>query len=192
MDGVPRVAAWRHIDAREAFEVAFLSPSPTGLRIDGHAAAVEAGEPFAARWTIQLDGEWRTVRAHVWGRSAGGAYERRLESDGDGGWRVDGVPTPALDGLWDVDLEASAATNAFPVHRLRLAVGEAADAPAVYVRALDGSVEPLEQRYERLPDAPGGGERFAYAAPRFGAACELAYAPDGFVADYPGLAVRAL
>jgi hypothetical protein len=192
MDGVPSVAAWRHIDAREAFEVAFLSPSPSGLRIDGHTAAVEGGEPFAARYAIQLDRDWRTVRAHVWGRSASGVYERRLEADGRGGWRIDGVAAPALDGLWDVDLEASAMTNAFPVRRMRLAVGDAADAPAAYVRALDLSVEPLEQRYERLPDGPGGGERYAYGAPRFGTSCELVYAPDGFVVDYPGLAARAL
>src|SRR5262249_33134200 len=108
VDGVPSVAAWRHLDAREAFEGAFFSPSPSGLRIDGHTAAVEEGEPFAARYAIQLDRDWRTVRAHLWGRSASGAYERRLEADGRGGWRIDGMAAPALDGLWDIDLEASA------------------------------------------------------------------------------------
>jgi hypothetical protein len=187
---IPRVAAWRHIDAREAFEVAFLSPSAHGLRIDGHAAAVEHGAPFAARWTIQLDRGWRTVRAHLWAQSPLGLHERRLEADGDGGWRVDGAPAPALGGLLDVDLEASAMTNAVPVHRLALPVGARADVPAVYVRALDLAVERLDQTYERLPDAPGGGRRYAYAAPRFGTSCELVYAPDGLVADYPGLAVR--
>ena len=192
MERVPRMAAWRHIDAREAFEVAFLTPSPSGLRIDGHTAAVEEGEPFAVRYAIHLDHAWRTVTAHLWGRSAGGAYERHLESVGRGGWRVDGAAAPALRGLLDVDLEASAMTNAFPAWRMRLAVGAAADAPAAYVRALDLAVEPLEQRYERLPDAADGGERYAYGAPRFDTFCELVYAPDGFVVDYPGLAERAL
>jgi hypothetical protein len=186
------MAAWRHIDAREAFEVAFLTPSPSGLRIDGHTAAVEEGEPFAVHYAIHLDHAWRTVAAHLWGRSAGGTYERRLEADGRGGWRVDGADAPTLAGLLDVDLEASAMTNAFPVRRMRLEVGAAADAPAAYVRALDLAVEPLEQRYERLPDASGGGERYAYGAPRFATFCELVYAPDGFVVDYPGLAERAL
>jgi hypothetical protein len=192
VERVPRMAAWRHIDAREAFEVAFPTPSASGLRIDGHTAAVEDGEPFAVRYAIHLDGAWRTVSAHLWGRSAGGTYERHLQSDGRGAWRVDGAPAPALAGLLDVDLEASAMTNAFPVRRMRLAVGAAADAPAAYVRALDLAVEPLEQRYERLPDAADGGERYAYGAPRFETFCELVYAPDGFVVDYPGLAERAL
>ena len=192
MDDVPRVAAWRHIDAREAFEVAFLSPSPSGLRVDGHTAAVEEGDPFAVRYAIQVDRDWRTVSAHLWAHSASGLYERRLDADGEGGWRIDGAPAPALDGLLDVDLEASAMTNAFPVRRMRLAVGAAADAPAAYVRALDLGVERLDQRYERLPDAPDGGERYAYGAPRFDTFSELVYAPDGFVIDYPGLAERAL
>jgi hypothetical protein len=51
-----------------------------------------------------------------------------------------------------VDFESSALTNAFPVHRLELQVGEEADAPAAYVRALDLSVERLDQRYVRLDD----------------------------------------
>jgi uncharacterized protein len=192
VERIPRMAAWRHIDAREAFEVAFTTPAPDGLRIDGHTAAVEEGAPFAVRYAIHVDAAWRTRSAHLWGRSAGGTYERLLEADGEGGWRIDGAPAPSLDGLLDVDLEASAMTNAFPVRRMRLAVGAAADAPAAYVRALDLAVERLDQRYERLPDGPDGGERYAYGAPRFETFCDLVYAPDGFVFDYPGLAERAL
>ena len=190
--GFPQLAAWRHRDARVGFEVAFFARIADGLRVDGHTAAVEEGEPFAVRYAIHLDAAWRTVSAHLWCRAAGGTYERHLESDGRGSWRVDGAAAPALRGLLDVDLEASAMTNAFPARRMRLAVGAAADAPAAYVRALDPAVEPLEQRYERLPDAADGGERYAYGAPRFDTFCELVYAPDGFVVDYPGLAERAL
>lgn len=45
----------------------------------------------------------------------------------------------------DVDLESSALTNALPVHRMGLGIEPAADAPAAYVRALDLSVDRLEQ-----------------------------------------------
>jgi uncharacterized protein len=41
-----------------------------------------------------------------------------LEADGHGQWKVDGEAAPQLDGCLDVDLEASAFTNALPVHRL--------------------------------------------------------------------------
>jgi hypothetical protein len=104
------------------------------------------------RYAVTLDTTWTTRAAHVVGRSPLGSHEVRLKCDGTGEWLVDGTPIPALAGCLDVDLEASAVTNAFPVHRLALDVGEKADAPAAYVRALDLSVERLEQTYARMPD----------------------------------------
>ena len=70
-----------------------------------------------------------------------------LEGDGEGHWRVNGVTVAALDGCTDVDLEASAVTNAFPVAR------GATDAPAAWVR-FDLSVERLEQTYAATGNAP--------------------------------------
>ena len=113
-----------------------------------------------------------------------------LEADGRGGWLVDGVAAPHLDGCLDVDLESSSLTNAFPVNRLGLAPTESADAPAAYVRALDLVVERLEQRYVRIDDGSGGG-RYDYTSPAFDFRCELAYDAAGLVLDYPGIASRA-
>ncbi len=112
-----------------------------------------------------------------------------LEGDGAGAWLVDGRPTPELAGCLDVDLEASAFTNALPVRRLELGVGRQADAPAAYLRALDLRVERLEQSYLRLPD-DAGHSRYDYAAPEFDYRGELVYDRFGLVLDYPGIAVR--
>jgi uncharacterized protein len=115
----------------------------------------------------------------------------RLEGDGSGGWRVDGKPARELDGCLDVDLEASAFTNALPVHRLRLDVGQAAEAPAAYVRAVDLRVLRLEQRYARLEDE-GGHSRYDYVSPDHDFTCVLVYDEFGLVVDYPGIAVRVV
>ena len=155
----------------------------------GSTAAVEDGEPFVVGYEIRLDNDWRTRWARVVGRSARGAAEVVLEADGNGRWLVDGIPAPALDGCLDVDLESSALTNAFPLRRLTLAVGQEIEAPAAYVRAADLEVKQLEQRYRRLEDVDGR-SRFAYAAPAFDFHCELTYDATGLVLDYPGLAVR--
>ena len=96
-----------------------------------------------------------------------------------------------VDGCADVDLGSSALTNAFPVRRLGLRTGDAADAAAVYVRAPDLVVERLDQRYRRLPDE-GHAARYEYEAPRFDFACTIRYDETGLVLDYPGIAVRAL
>jgi uncharacterized protein len=188
---LPPAAAWRHAGAREGFEVAFFRPVAGGWRVEGHAAAVEEGRPWAVRYAIELGPDGVTRSARVAGRTGAGEREVRLERAPDGAWRVDGQLAPRLAGCFDVDLEASAFTNALPVRRLRLGVGEQADAPAAYLRALDLRVERLAQRYVRLED---GGERlrYAYAAPELGFVAELAYDRAGLVLDYPGLATRSL
>jgi hypothetical protein len=104
-------------------------------------------------------------------------------------WTVDGARVHEVDGCRDVDLESSSLTNAFPVHRLGLEVGQGADAPAAYVRAVDLSVERLEQRYVRMPD-DSRRRRYHYASPAFGFEAELVYDEAGLVIDYPGIAVR--
>ena len=81
-------------------------------------------------------------------------------------------------------------TNALPVHRMDLRVGDRASAPAAYVRAVDLSLERLGQDYVRTADE-GGHQRYEYAAPAFGFACRLVYDESGLVLDYPGIAVRA-
>ena len=138
------------------------------------------------RYAIEVDADWATRRARVSSLVA----NRLLEADGDGHWLLDGEPAPHLDGVLDVDLESSALTNAFPVHRLGLRVGEEADAPAAYVRALDLRVERLEQHYVRLED-DAGRQAYHYAAPAFGFEARLVYDESGLVLDYPGVAVRA-
>jgi hypothetical protein len=187
---LPRSAAWRHVGAGEGFEVVFARSGTAGPAFDGSTSAVEGGEPWFVAYTLVLARDWSTVGAVVRNRSSHGAVEVSLQSDPSGGWLIDGSPAPHLDGCLDVDLESSSLTNAFPVHRLGLDVGQAADAPAAFVRALDLNVQRLEQRYLRLPDAAGG-QRYRYTSPQFDFECELAYDRSGLVIDYPGIAVRA-
>jgi hypothetical protein len=127
----------------------------------------------------------------VTGRAEDGDRSLLLVCDASGRWSVDGESDARLDGCLDVDLEASAFTNAFPVHRLALEVGEAADAPAAYVRAADLTVERLEQRYVRVDDDASGRQRYDYDAPAFDFSCRLVYDGSGLVVEYPGIAVRA-
>lgn len=109
--------------------------------------------------------------------------------DGDH-WIVDGQATPRLDGCLDVDLESSALTNAFPVHRLGLGVDDRASAPAAFVRAGDLGVDRLQQGYVRSPD-DGALAQYDYTAPAFGFSCRLVYDDAGLVVSYPGIALRA-
>lgn len=186
---LPAAAAWRHLGARTGFEVVYFRTDPDGVQVDGWTTALEDGDTFAVRYRIDLDAGWVTRRATVTARSADAERTTTLRADGAGRWTVDGEPSPRLDGCFDVDLEASAFTNALPVHRLALAGGETADAPAAYVRALEARAERLEQTYTRV--ARDGSHDYDYAAPAFDFTCRLRYDASGLVLAYPGIAERA-
>jgi uncharacterized protein len=174
----------------QGFEVVYFRAGGHGYHIDGCTTAVEDGQSWVVSYAIRLDESWATRSARITGRSASGVRHAQPEADGLGRWRLDGEIAPHLDGCLDVDLESSAVTNALPVHRMELRVGDRASAPAAYVRALDLSVERLGQDYARTADE-GGHQRYDYAAPAFGFACRLVYDGSGLVLDYPGIAVRA-
>lgn len=177
---LPAFAAWRFVDAVQGFEVVYAEPG----RLRGHASAVEDGQAYAVRYEITLDERWRSREARVASDTVAGPRETVLVSDGEGRWRVDGEPAPQLDGLIDVDLEASACTNTLPIHRLALPPGEVTEAPAAYVRALDLSVSRLDQTYRRLD-----GRRYAYTSEAdFRAVLEFDAA--GLIVEYPGIATR--
>jgi hypothetical protein len=187
---LPPTAAWQHLDARTGFEVVYFETLSDGLRVHGCTTALEEGQTWIVGYMLEVDHGWHTRLARVSSRSALGHRKTSLAVDSAGRWRVDGQAAPHLDGCRDVDLEASAMTNALPVHRLRLAVGAKADAPAAYVRATDLSVERLDQTYARANDETGR-QRYDYAAPVFEVDCRLVFDTSGLVLDYPGIAVRA-
>lgn len=192
---LPPRAAFQHRDVREGFEVVFPRSHATGHHVAGHATGVEESAVWAVRYEIELDARWHTRRARVWSWSSAGAHELVLEHDGAGRWHQGGRELAELAGCYDVDLEASALTNTFPIHRLALDVGQRASAPAAYVRTptaerAQAALERLEQSYERLAD-DGARLVFDYAAPRFDYQGRLFYDAAGLILDYPGIAVRS-
>jgi uncharacterized protein len=187
---LPSLAAWQHLDAREGFEVVFIHRSGAGHRFSGSTVAVQAGVAWCIDYELTLDGSGATRSAEIRSRFQYGEAILRLESTEVGEWWANGRHMPALRGCLDVDLEASALTNAFPVRRLALRAGAAASAPAVFVRVGDLRVERLEQRYECL--AGTGAQGYRYSAPRFDFTATLRYDRSGLVVDYPGIAERKL
>ena len=186
----PTTAAWRHCDSRDGFEVARFEVSRDAVGIAGATAAVADGEGWIAEYELELGADWITRRALVRSVAEGGASEILLEHDGAGSWTVNGESAPGLDGCFDADLEASSLTNAFPVHRLGLAIGDEADAPAAWVRATGPTCERLEQRYRRIADGEEG-HRYDYEAPDLQFQAQLEYDASGLVIAYPGIARRA-
>lgn len=188
----PPAAAWAHVDARDGFESVFFDQVPDGgVRIEGACAAVEEGVAWLVRYVITTDSRWHTRSAVIDGRSSVASHRTvTINGDGDGHWTVDGLSRPDLDGCFDVDLEASACTNALPLRHLDLDDHETVDAPAVYVRASGLAVTRLAQDYTLSDDAGADTYRFGYRSPTFDVESVLTYDHTGLILDYPGLAHR--
>jgi len=167
-----RAVLWRGSDG--SLERCTLVETRAGGRLAGTVLVAESGAPFEVRYAVDVDTGWRTRRAQV--RIADGAA-LSLEADGRGHWSTDGRRLPELDGCIDVDLEFTPATNTLPVRRLRLEPGAEADLRAAWVRFPALTVEPNQQRYQRLER---GGYR--YLSGDFEADLELA--DDGLVVRY--------
>jgi hypothetical protein len=139
--------------------------------------------------TLPTQAAWQHVSVREGFEIVFFAPKTLLTSDGEGHWWIDGRAAPELEGIYDVDLESSSFTNAFPMNRLALEIGQKSQAPAAWVRAFDLSVERLEQSYVRLPNDGARGV-FDYDAPSNEFQCKLTYDTHGLVLDYPGIAVR--
>jgi uncharacterized protein len=183
---LPKVGAWRLVGAHEGFEVARFGVTAGGMTIAGTTLGIEADVPWSLTYSVELDASWHTRHAII---EDGDGRRLEIAVEGNHHWTIDGKHDAGLDGYFDLDLEGSAVTNTIPIHRLGLAEGDQADAPAVYVRANGLVVEPLEQTYRRLPDVDGS-LLFDYVSPRFDYRGRLRFAQDGLILDYPEIAVR--
>jgi uncharacterized protein len=171
------LTAFRHMGARDGFEVVWFTP-PTLLR--GGSTFVEEGAAHHIAYEITLAPDGSTATATIRSLDRAIALTRAGAT-----WLIDGVARPDLSECPDVDLESSVVTNALPVARLRLEIGETARALAAWVRA-DLTVERLEQTYTRLDE-----RRYDYVSHHDGFRTVLEYCADGLIADYPGIAIRA-
>ena len=180
---------WRRLDL-PGFESARLSAggqaggesaAPQGWLLEGTALFAYEGQPCRLDYRIGCDAGWLTRWGRVSGWLGAAAVELALEAGGSGGWALNGRPVPGLAGCLDLDLNFSPVTNLLPIRRLNLAVGEAAEVRAAWLRFPEFSLEPLEQVYRRT--GPGS-YRYESGGGAFVRALEVNAA--GFVTRYPG------
>ncbi|MFD0776801.1 putative glycolipid-binding domain-containing protein [Streptomonospora algeriensis] len=179
--------AWSRVDVSAGLGVGALLAETGGFRLEAGETVAGAQGRFSTRVTVQADLAWCSRSARVEVLSSGGASAVVLERRA-GGWSVDGLRVPELDGCLDVDVAATPLTNTLPIRRLGLGPGEYRDVFAVWVDVPSLRVRRLGQRYTRLFPARGR-ERYEYRDSANGAFV-LSVDSDGLVVDYEGLAVR--
>jgi hypothetical protein len=173
-DGSATEVLWRRLDA-VGLEWCRIEAG----RIEAVVVLEEAGVPWRIEYGIELDAEGRTRRATIHAR--GGPVERTLtlEADGEGSWRLDGHPLIDSPDALDLDLGFSPVTNALPIRRLGVAIGEAREIEVAWVLFPSLEVVHGRQTYTRLAE-----RRWRYASRSFSA--ELVVGEDDLVETYPG------
>lgn len=151
-----------------------------GLSLSASGSLLHADTGASLRYRMQLDHHGRLSHAHI-DLSAPDARQLTLQHAETGRWLVNGQPEPAWDGCPELDLQACGLTNAFPIRRLKLAVGDSAELSMLFIRlpALTPAVCP--QRYIRLPDRDGM-PCYRYESPGF--AADIVVDQQGFTVHY--------
>lgn len=150
--------------------------------LEGTAVFSHERQPCRLDYQVICDAAWRTLSAQVAGWLGNTDIDLQIRADSEAHWWLNEVEQPQVMGCIDLDLNFSPSTNLLPIRRLDLAIGEAADVTAAWLRFPSFQLELLPQQYRRL-DATT--YRYESAGGQFVA--DLKVNRAGFVVDYPGL-----
>ena len=172
---------WRRLDS-PGHDACRLVERDGAWRLEGAAAFMHDGVPTSLAYEIACDADWRTTVGEVHGWIGPRALDFRVTRTPDGGWTLNDRIVPDLGGCVHLDLGFTPATNLAQLRHAALRIGEVADVPVAWLDVVAGTLDLLQQRYERRSE-----ETYWYEAPRFDYFALLRVDDAGFVEQYPGL-----
>jgi hypothetical protein len=170
---------WKNL-YQAGHEAARLSDQAGGWLLDGTAVLAHEHKPCCLQYRIECDAAWQTRSAVVTGWVGAAAVQIEIQVDGEKRWFMNGEEAQEVSGCIDLDLNFSPLTNTLPIRRLGLAVGQAAEVQAAWLRFPSFVLQPLDQRYLRLRD---GVYRYESGGGTFRRDVEVS--PAGLVTHYP-------
>lgn len=178
---LPRKILWRRIDV-EGMDACCFDVSGDGYMISGTAIYLERREPAMFEYTVLCNSDWSSQSAWVNGWFGSNMREFRISREPEGHWTIDGKRVAGLDGLLDIDLGFTPATNTNAIRRLALKIGSEVVTTAAWLDTDDWCFKPLKQVYRRLSE-----NEFAYRSPSHDYAANLVTDDFGIIRCYPKL-----
>jgi uncharacterized protein len=172
---------WRRLDT-PGHDACRLEGDDAGWRLEGTAVFRHQESSAQLTYSVVCDRSWRTQRGQVRGRLGLEVVDLHVARTSAGIWSLNGAVAEGLGDCVDLDFGFTPATNLSQLRRLDLIEGQAADVPVAWLDVSGGTLDRLQQRYERRETTA-----YWYEAPRFDYAALLEVTPDGFVRRYPGL-----
>lgn len=140
------------------------------------------GEPACINYSLRCDHSWKTRSVVVHQQWADTEKKMVIGVTDQQEWTTNDEPIDFADGLIDIDLGITPATNTLPIRRLSLTPNQSQETTAVWVRFPEMSLEPLHQRYTRIIN-----NQYQYDSLRSGFTAKLDVDTDGLVIEYGDL-----
>lgn len=176
----PTIAFWRRLD-RPGHDACMLEYAGASWVLSGHAVFLDDEGPASLAYRVVTGTDWVARVGRVTGWIGERVIDWTIQHEPDG-WRLDGREAPGLEHCLDIDFGFTPATNVLQLQRLDMAVGDRAEAPAVWMDTTSDGLAALAQTYVRRSEIA-----YDYEAPGARYAGRLELGPSGFIARYPGL-----
>jgi hypothetical protein len=170
---------WRRLDV-PGHEACRVISNDFGWRLAGTAVFVYSQQPCRLDYSIKCNSNWLTLSATVVGWVGNESVDIEIFRDSEDRWRLNSRDCAEVTGCIDIDLNFSPSTNLLPIRRLNLAVGQAAQVRATWLRFPSFVLEPLDQAYLRLDSTT---YRYESADGKF--IRHIQVNSNGLVTDYP-------
>lgn len=178
---LPRRVLWRRIDV-VGLDACSFDASDTGYLVSGTALYQHGAAPACFAYEVSCGSDWSSRTARVRGWVGSRDIDFTVSRSAAGAWSVEGEVIAGVDGLLDIDLGFTPATNTNAIKRLGLAVGAEAETTAVWLDVDAWRFKPLRQVYRRLSETT-----YAYNSPSHGYSARLETDDFGIVRVYPDL-----
>jgi len=156
-----------------------------GYQFHGVAVLEADRRPVQAQYKVECSAGWETqfVVMSVWRGDREEGFT--LTVDPPQHWRQNGLELESFQGLVDVDLGFTPATNTLAIRRLNLAVGNSGTTTTVWVDFPTLEIVRFPQRYTRL-----GEDEYLFESLEDSFKARLKVDEFGLVTDYEGLWVQ--
>lgn len=176
-----RTFFWQRLYA-PGHDVCRLLRIAEGWSLSGTAVFRDGKRIYDLSYQVVVDEQWRTTRATVSGHRDAHEIDLHIRPAGKKTGRLGEESIQLPTECTDLDLGFTPATNLIAIRRLRLKVGEAAEAPAAWLSLPSMRLKILPQTYRRI-----GARIYAYEAPTVGYRGRLEVSSVGAVVSYPRL-----
>jgi uncharacterized protein len=143
---------WRRVLDDASFELCRFRRSRDAIHLSGTIFAAHENRPLEISYQILCDLDWRTREVAIQQREGFEHSDLKLAVNAENWSEAGRGLLLEIAGCLDVDIELTPATNALPVNRLNLAIGESGEIQAAWIRLPSLAMVRAHQRYERLSD----------------------------------------